>query len=786
MRGYGDSRQLEPADAPRPMIQAIRIRAGLLPMSALLRERERSLLGIATGLLIVLVAGTGVEAVLGLGGQSAEQALAGWVTPAIYILVGVIVGWRALRSTEGRRSWVVFAAGIALYGLGNIVWTLWFEDLPNPPIPSICDPMWLALYPCSYLGIAGLARITERAVPPRLWLDALIAGLGVSALGATVVLHPVLESVSGSTAAVATELAYPVCDVLLAALVVGVLALRGWRIDRLWGMLGAGFGALAVADCLYAVQVAGGAAVPSGPTNFAYDAGVLALALASWQRSGAVAGEDLTGTPVLAIPAAFTFSALGLLIYDHFQRLDMPALVLAVATIAAAFARTGIAFRDARALAATRHEALTDDLTSLPNRRHFLGRLRREILAAEVGGGRVALMIVDLDHFKELNDTLGHDAGDRLLREVGVRMRACLRSIDIAARLGGDEFGVLLAGPAAAARAGEGVELVAKKILAAIGEPILIDDLSLRVTASIGIAVFPEHARNERQLMQHADVAMYEAKAASSGYALYARERDMHSPARLTLAGELSHALQAGEIMAYFQPKADAGTGRIVGLEALARWEHPVRGLIGPDEFVGVAEQAGLGRALTRRMLELALTQLSIWRGEGLELHVAVNTTVADLQDWRFPGEVAQLLASRGLEPASLILEVTENVVLADPVRVGDVLARLGELGVGLALDDFGTGFSSLTHLKLLPVGEVKIDRSFVARMSADPVDAAIVMATIQLAHEIGIRVVAEGVENRHTWDLLDAAGCELLQGETVSMPRPAGELGELLASAVR
>ena len=382
---------------------------------------------------------------------------------------------------------------------------------------------------------------------------------------------------------------------------------------------------------------------------------------------------------MLGIPAAFTVSALGLLIYDHFSRLDPLAMALAMLTVLAAFARTAIAFRDVHALAETRRQALTDDLTSMPNRRDFIARLRDGILASQASGTSVALLIVDLDHFKELNDTLGHAAGDELLRQVGERLRAVLRSADTAARLGGDEFGVLLCDACDTERA----EVVADKVLKAIAAPFPIKGLSLRVTASIGIALYPEHAHDGEQLMQHADVAMYEAKTAQSGRACYARERDNHSLERLTLAGELSRALEGEEIEAHFQPKADAATRRIVGVEALVRWRHPTRGLIGPGEFVTVAEQAGLGRALTRRMLTLALRQARAWRAAGLELHVAVNTTVADLQDTQFPEEVAAMLSAHGLPPEVLVLEVTENMVLADPVRVGDVLAQLGELGAG-------------------------------------------------------------------------------------------------------
>jgi diguanylate cyclase (GGDEF)-like protein len=752
------------------------MRASLLPLSAAFRPSERRMLGAATAVLIALVAATGVRAVSGVGGNLFGEVIRDWVTSGVYILVGVIVCWRAVRTTEARRSWMVFAFGISIYGLGNVLWAAWIEHLPNPPIPSICDGMWLTLYPCCYLGIIGLARVRERRVPARMWLDGIVAGLGVAAIGAAIVVRTVMASVSGDTAAVITEMAYPLCDLLLAALVVGVLALRGWRLDRMWAMLGVGFIALAVADCMYALQVAGGASAPSSLTNMTYDIGVLALALAAWQPVTSVEADTVPGPAVLGIPAAFTFSALGLLIYDHFSRLDPIALALAMLTMLAALARTGLAFRDVRALAETRRQALTDDLTSMPNRRAFLRRLRDGITASRASDTSVALLLVDLDHFKELNDTLGHDAGDQLLCQMGVRLHAMLRASDTAARLGGDEFGVLC-DPCDTARA----ELVADKVLQAISEPFPIKGVNLRVTASIGIALYPEHAENGEQLMQHADVAMYEAKTAQSGRACYARERDHHSLERLTLASELSRALEAGEIEAHFQPKADASSRRIVGAEALVRWRHPTRGLIGPEEFVTVAEQTGLGRALTRRMLDLALRQVKAWREAGLDLHVAVNTTVADLQDTHFPAEVAAMLVDHDLPPDVLVLEVTENMVLADPVRVGDVLAKLGELGLGLSLDDFGTGYSSLTHLKALPVGEVKIDRSFVARMITDPVDAAIVEATIQLAHSIGIRVVAEGIEDQVTWGSLVANHCELIQGYALSQPLPAAELEELL-----
>ena len=266
------------------------------------------------------------------------------------------------------------------------------------------------------------------------------------------------------------------------------------------------------------------------------------------------------------------------------------------------------------------------------------------------------------------------------------------------------------------------------------------------------------------------------------GGELYARpSRDTHSRDRLALAAELERAVDSDEIELYFQPKADLGTGRIVGVEALARWQHPVHGLLLPEVFIPLAETTGLIRALTRKVMDLALTQCAAWRAAGLDLHVSVNFAVADLLDVDLPVQVAAALERHHLPPAALIVEVTESAVFTDPVRIRDVLVRLDRLGVGLSLDDFGTGFSSLGHLKSLPVGEIKIDRSFVAAMASNAADSAIVNTTIQLAHRLGKRVVAEGVEDQETWQLLAAAGCHLVQGYALSRPLPAAQLAPLL-----
>jgi diguanylate cyclase (GGDEF)-like protein len=753
----------------------MRRKAGwLLPQSAGLGPRAASALYGAFSLILLLLAVTAANAVFGIGGQSAERPIRDWLSSAIYVLVAGIVAMRAMRMPTKRTPWTIFAVGLSAYAAGNVLWSAWVEHLKTVPIPSICDGLWLSFYPITYVGIVGFARSARQPrVQAGVWLDGLIAGAGLAAIGAALVLPPVLASATGGTVAVTTELAYPIGDLLLAALVVGLLALRGWRLERAWGLLGGGFVLLAVADCMYGLQVANGASTPSAMTNLFYVVAVALLAFASWQPDSDERSPSLESRWVLLVPAGFMLAALGLLQYDHLHKLDLFAFALADVTLVAAILRSAVAFRDIRGLGEARRQAATDDLTSLPNRRTFMQRAADAISAAQLTDGELSVVMMDLDNFKELNDTLGHHAGDALLRMIGPRLQSTLRTTDTVARLGGDEFAILLkTGNDQAA-----LVQVAEKVLHALRAPFEVQGLALRLTASLGIATFPVDGRDETELLSRADMAMYQAKAARSGFEFYARDRDTTSPERLSLAAELAQALETDRIEVHFQPKADAGSRQIIGVEALVRWRHVNGRLIPPAEFIRAAEQAGLSRILTGRVLGLALDQLRTWRQTWGELHVAVNTTVADVLDLDFPKQVADALAARGLPPDALVLEVTESSVLSDPVRIGNVLAELGVLGVGLSLDDFGTGYSSLAHLKSLPVGEIKVDRSFVLRMCSDATDAAIVYATIQLGQKLGIRVVAEGVEDEEVWAALRDLGCPVIQGYALSRPVPADEL---------
>jgi len=757
--------------------------ASTLPRVTELQRRWRVALAAGFVLLLAILAVTASNAVFGVGGHAMQKPIRDWLSSAVYILVAAIVGCRAATIKDKRVPWAIFAAGLSLYGLGNVLWSFWIEHLKNPPIPSICDGLWLSLYPLSYAGIVGFAGSTERRRPPAgMWLDGLIAGAGLAAIGAAAVFHQVLASATGSPVAVATELAYPIGDLLLAALVVGVLAVRGWQIDRAWSLLGGGFLLLTIADCLYADQVASGSSDPSPITNLMYVLAVALLAFAAWQRTSDRQETQLARWSTLFIPAFFTLTAVGLLLYDHVRRLDPLAFGLAASTLLAAVLRMTLTFRDVRGLSeARRKEAATDYLTSLPNRRLFLRRVEEAVAASRLTGETVSVLMLDLDHFKELNDTLGHDAGDVLLRLIGPRVERALRSTDMVARLGGDEFAVLLH----PVPNEEALALVADKILFELSEPFEVRGLALRLTGSLGIASYPADARDTNDLMTRADIAMYDAKASRNRHAFYAHDRHTPSTERLTVASQLATAIEEGRIEVYYQPKAEAQSRRIEGVEALVRWHADDGRLVLPGEFVPVAARAGLSRALTRRVIDSALGQLRIWREQGHELHVAVNTTVADLLDAGFPAEVADALTRHQLPADALMLEITESSVMSDRSRIGNVLTQLGELGVGLSLDDFGTGYSSLAHVKTLPVGEVKIDRAFVARMCTDPTDEAIVFAMIQLAQKLGIRVVAEGVEDEATWDALTALGCQMIQGFLFSRPVPSPELQKQLDAQI-
>jgi diguanylate cyclase len=417
-------------------------------------------------------------------------------------------------------------------------------------------------------------------------------------------------------------------------------------------------------------------------------------------------------------------------------------------------------------------ESNHDPLTDLPNRK--LLRVQGEGFLAEAArtGGQVGLLLLDLDRFKEVNDTLGHLTGDDLLRVVATRLARAAPNEDLVARLGGDEFAVLLPGIESL----EAAMVVARRLADAFTEPFPLHGITLDLEASVGVAVYPEHAGEFEQLLQRADVAMYQAKRARTGVAAYEAGRDLNTPDRLALLGDLRRALEAGEIQLHYQPKVAFNTGQVVGFEGLVRWQHATRGAVNPEEFVELAEQTGLMPKLTEYVVDKALAQASKWWRSGLAVPVAVNVSMRDIHGPGFVASIQACLLKHGVPPSALQLEITERVLLEDPQRAAATLSGLEALGVRLSLDDFGTGYSSLVLLRKIPVSEIKIDKSFVARLAHDPEDAAIVRSTVDLAHSLGLHVVAEGVEDDVTWDRLAALGCDAAQGWLLAKALPAHE----------
>lgn len=421
-------------------------------------------------------------------------------------------------------------------------------------------------------------------------------------------------------------------------------------------------------------------------------------------------------------------------------------------------------------LAALERQALHDVLTGLPNRSLLLDRLEQAILNAKRSRSSFALMIMDLDGFKDVNDTLGHQAGDVLLQQVARRLRSSVGDEGTIARLGGDEFALVLAG----LEDGDTALRPARELLRELEPPFTIETERVDVGASIGIAVFPAHGEDASTLMRHADAAMYHAKRTGSGAALFSRKMLEGLQVGLTLGAELREGIEAGQLRLYYQPKVHLRTGLVTRVEALVRWMHPTRGLLLPDQFVPLAERTGLIRPLTEWVLDEALRQCAEWQSSGLPLHIAVNLSTRMLQDHGLPQSVASRLERFKLPPHVLKLEITESSIMADPPQVLAILSLLQTLGVRLSLDDFGTGYSSLMHLRQLPVDEIKIDKAFVMGMATSAGDQAIVRATIDLAHNLGRQVVAEGVDDERVCRVLAGLGCDFAQGYTFSRPLPA------------
>ncbi|MFP3982779.1 MAG: putative bifunctional diguanylate cyclase/phosphodiesterase [Desulfurivibrionaceae bacterium] len=426
-----------------------------------------------------------------------------------------------------------------------------------------------------------------------------------------------------------------------------------------------------------------------------------------------------------------------------------------------------------------RLRALHDELTGLPNRLMFIERLDYALLMAKRKRDPTAILLMDLVKFKEINDSLGHFYGDYLLQEVSARLGKVVRKTDTLARFGGDEFALVLPPLTTLEQAVK----VVQKIGRALDEPFLIEGHKLKVGISIGIAMYPEHGGDSETLIQHADIAMYEAKRNDVTYTIFDSEQDQSAWNRLVLIGELREAIAKSQFFLHYQPKISARDGHIAGVEALVRWLHPRKGRINPEQFIPLAEQAGLSKHLTNWVLDNALKQAAEWHKAGISLSISVNLSVKNLHDLEFPYDVVNLLKKWDLDPSFLILEITESSMMMNPERVNRVVAHLEELGINLSIDDYGTGYSSLAYIRRFPAREIKIDKAFIMDMLHNEDNTVIVRSTIEMVHTMGCKVVAEGVEDEETRQMLVELGCDFLQGFHICRPLAADKFQSWLDS---
>ena len=700
--------------------------------------------------------------------------LDGWLQNGILTFASLLLGLRVVCFARDRMAWGCIAAGLALYAAGQLLWVLLVQYQAHPPVPSVADYCWLASYAFFYVGVTTLARQRTAASSRLLRLDSLVIALGLSAF-AMMWLTATLHETRGDFTHVLTTMAYPVSDLLLLVIVVGSLALQGWRTDRVWAYLGLGLGLFAAADTIYVIRITNETYLIGTLLDPTWSVAAAFLVAAAWRPSGHIVGPRNHGWAVVVVPTLFIVAAVGLLATFNHDTGPNPVTILAVATVLAGLVRAAFTFKELQTLVINGVEARTDELTDLGNRRAFVEAVGRR---AATGRGQFSVMLLDLDRFKEVNDSLGHAAGDQLLREVGQRLKARMRQGDMLARLGGDEFAFLFdnASPELARDIGERLRLD-------LQQAFVIESVIIYSDASCGVAAWPESARSVGGLLQRADIAMYEAKRERLGTAIYAHADEADLSAPLRLVEELREALIEDQLVLVYQPKLELRTGSLHGVEALVRWQHPRRGLLQPDQFLPQAERYGLMRRLTDSVLSIALQQVADWQRAGLDTSVAVNLSASSLLDAGLPDQISTLLAVHELQPSCLVLEVTETMLMVDPMRTAELLARLQTVGVRISIDDYGTGYSSLARLRSLPVNELKLDRFFLTGIGRDPRATAIVRSTVELAHSLGLILVAEGIETEEHQATLRELSCDIGQGYHIARPMPGPDLLNWTAS---
>jgi diguanylate cyclase (GGDEF)-like protein len=731
--------------------------AAPLPSSRLSGRRTR-LLNLLAGAAIAL----GLADLLVLAGVRIASPAVGVIALPLATAV-VAAGLAAMRlvASRGERTlWILLTAGLAATLAGGIVAAVTGNHVDHA---GLADVLWLAAYPPWYAALIVISRHYLGGAHRSFWLDGLLIGLA----SATYVSALFLDDLTGLTqTALVVNIAYPAADLALLGILFGTLLMIG-RPSPQGLVLAAGLLFTLASDTLRTLGLAQADTDATAAMSVCWSLGLLLLAAAAWARPAPGRVLPVGGWWELTSPACIATLACVILVADHFSRLPTAAVLLAAATFACALARLVWTLREVRSLALHRREALTDDLTGLPNRRALFRELEVLTAAGERSSRRLALLQLDLDGFKELNDTLGHHAGDDLLIAVSRRLEAVVPGT--LARLGGDEFAAIVPGS-------HDARTVADAVGIALSAPLVIEGVGIAVTASVGIAHFPQDAHDSRELARRADVAMYDAKRLGTVVAGYTAEHDEHSLDRLALAADLRSAFDRDELWLAFQPQVDIASGRISGAEALIRWRHPTRGDVPPGVLLPIAERTGLMPQLTLWVLEHAVAQAAQWRRSGLDIRIGVNVSAIVLVDATLPDRISETLARHALTPDNLCVEVTEDAVMRDTSRAIAILERIKRLGVEISVDDFGTGQSSLEQLKNVPADELKLDRSFVLGMVDDPQDAAIVGSVVGLGRALGLRVVAEGVETPQAWQRLADLRCDVAQGFGLARPMPAAQ----------
>lgn len=728
----------------------------------------------------VLIAAALLSSVIGNellagSGRTAPAWVAVASLAALPLLATVLTRQRARRDARYRSSWnllsyAIMAAAASLVLRGGVASGLWNLGLHRSDarifsagsVP-LADIIGLVFYPMAGFSLARFIRSSRSTGSAGTWADSVVCGVGALALITFLALDPLTAQTRDGQLDQMMPLIYAMCDVFLLVFVIG--GLQTWRGSRTGKFL------LAAVGCTFASDTANlffqpgtvNAVAARLPYLWLFATALLAL-IAVEPTPYSNRGPSAVS---LGVPFAFAMTAVVLIILDRFRPIHPVALVLSGLTLGVAGLRASLAFRELRTLTQTRREARTDELTQLPNRRSFSEIIGRAVSDASETDGSLAVLMVDLDGFKVVNDTLGHQTGDELLREVARRFTATLAPGDRLARLGGDEFGIVVL-----PREEPGWALAAGARLAeSLEQRMELDGVPIQVRASVGAALYPDHGLTPSQLLQRADVAMYEAKRSGGGVRFYSQTFDRNSREQLEHLDELRNAIAHDQLVLYFQPKVRFVDGTLAGVEALVRWDHPTRGLLQPGDFLPLAAQGGLLPQLTRKVLASALEQASRWHAAGTMVNLAVNVGSADVVDPAFPDVVESLLRRYNVPAPMLTIEITEDAVIEDPVRTKDVVARIRALGARVSIDDFGAGYASLSLLRELDLDELKLDKSLVDDVDTSGRQKALVRAAVGLAHALGLSLVAEGVESADAWRELQLLDCDVAQGYLVSRP---------------